>query len=56
MTVRPWLTFLTRRTDNYLFHDQTTRQALEKIFADYAESCRIPGQRRQEPYLSGAVA
>ena len=37
MTLRPWLAFLSRRTDNSLFHDQTTRQALEAIFADYAE-------------------
>ena len=37
MTLRPWLAFLSRRTDNYLLHDQTTRQALEAIFADYAE-------------------
>ena len=36
MQTGSWLAFLSRRTNNYLFHDQTTRQALEKIFGDYA--------------------
>lgn len=37
MVLLPWLTFLQLRTDNYLFHDKTTREALEDIFADYPE-------------------
>ena len=37
LTLRPWLAFLARRTDNYLFHDKTTRQALTEIFGDYPE-------------------
>ncbi|RIX48869.1 MAG: type VI secretion system tip protein VgrG [Rhodocyclales bacterium GT-UBC] len=37
MVLLPWLTYLQLRTDNYLFHDKSTRQALEDIFGDYPE-------------------
>ena len=37
MTLRPWTAFLQRRQNNTIFHEKTTRQALEKIFGDYAE-------------------
>ncbi len=29
MTLRPWTAFLQRRQNNTIFHEQTTRQALE---------------------------
>ena len=38
MTLQPWMAFLRKRQDQYIFHNQTLKATVAEIFADYPEA------------------
>ena len=54
MLLLPWMAFLRRRRDNYLFHRKTVREQTELIFADYDMADWAPRHLGPDPQMTDA--
>ena len=54
MLLLPWMAFLRRRRDNYLFHRKTVREQTELTFADYDMADWAPRHLGPDPQMTDA--